>query len=145
MKRILLIALGIVSLVSLACAAPNQPADPKEPTDRVLILRVTTVPSPELIEPILTGKYGPHLLETLPADDGRPLDGYVVAPPIVTPWGYEFRLNAETPGPLKATARIKAPRKTKVICDWYIGAASTKVVWQDTGYGETVCTYLMEK
>lgn len=145
MKRIWILVLGIVSLVGLACAAPGQPADPKEPTDKVLIVRVTTIPHTELIEPILTAKYGPDLLSTLPADDGRPLDGYAVAPPIVTPWGYEFRLNAETPGPLKATARIKARRTVKVICDWYIGAASTKVVWQDTGYGETVCTYLMEK
>lgn len=136
--------LGLVAL-SMACAAPGQPADAPEPTDAVLVLRVETSPSPELIEPIITAKYGPKLLETLPADDGSPLDNYTVAPPIVSPWGWDFRLNAETPGPLKATVRIKARRTVQITCKWYLGITSTKPVWVDKGYGETVCQYLMEK
>lgn len=146
MKRTWFIALGTVTLLSLACAAPpGQPADPREPTDKVLIVRVTTIPSTELIEPIVTGKYGPQLLENLTTDDGHPLNQYAVPPPVVTPWGWDFRLNVDTPGPLKATVRVKARRTVKVICDWYVGASSSVVVHQDTGYGETVCTYLMEK
>ena len=136
-KRIGLTILALV--LGAACMGPGgvRP-EPKEPTDRVMTLKVNTLPESELIEPIITANYGPDQ-ELLPADDGRPLNGYIPDPPIVTPWGYEFRLQATTIGPLKASVRIKARRTVKVVCDWYIGAGSTVVVHQDTGYGETVC------
>lgn len=129
----------------MACAVTSggtDGANPKLPTDRVLTLKVTTSPDIELIEVVITANYGPELT-ILPADDGTPLDGYAPPPPLVTPWGYEFRLNATTPGPLHASVRIKIRRTVKVTCKWYIGQGSAIPVWTDSGYGETVCQFQM--
>lgn len=133
----------LAALAVLACAAPpGQPADPKEPTDTVLVLRVTTDPVDELIDVVITALYDEHLLKVLPADDGRPLKIYKPSPPLVTPWGYEFRLNAETPLPLQATVSIHASKNTRITCQWYKGLASTKPVWNDRGTGHVICLYL---
>lgn len=145
MKRIWLMVLGLVSLVSLACSsapAPGQPADLPEPTDTVLVLRISTEPANELIEVALTGQYGPKLLEYISASTGALLKNYKPAPPIVTPWGWDFRLNAETPLPLQGTARVTSGKNVLITCEWYKGLESTKPVWNDQGRGSVVCRYL---
>lgn len=142
MKRIWLSVLGLVSLVSLACAAPGQPADPPEATDTVLVLRISTKPANELIEVSLTGQYGPHLLDFISAPDGKLLKNYVPTPPIVAPWGWDFRLNAETPLPLQGVALVTASKGTRITCEWYKGLESTKPVWNDQGVGRVICKYL---
>lgn len=134
--------LGLVSLVGLACAAPGQPADPPEVTDTVLVLRVTTLPANELLDVTLTGQYGEQLLQYISAPNGRLLRNYKPAPPVVTPWGWDFRLNAETPLPLQGTADITASKNTLITCEWYKGLASTKPVWNDQGRGHVLCRYL---